>query len=100
MCPNCGDEFSIIKSVKFWFWLQIPYSIHTRLEKRKQDTELEKLKEFYSTSADLTNREHFVCFNRTDGKTLDEVAESMNVTRERIRQIQSKALRKLTRIGK
>lgn len=48
----------------------------------------------------LTDRERFVLIHRfglLDGrpKTLEEVGSAFNVTRERIRQIEAKALRKM-----
>jgi RNA polymerase primary sigma factor len=57
----------------------------------------ERLQEVLTT---LTDRERQVLDNRfglTDGysRTLEEVGKQFNVTRERIRQIEAKALRKL-----
>lgn len=56
----------------------------------------DKMKEVLKT---LTDRERFVLIHRfglLDGKpkTLEEVGSAFNVTRERIRQIEAKALRK------
>ena len=57
-------------------------------------------KELKNTLATLTPREEKVLrlrYGLDDGKarTLEEVGKAFNVTRERIRQIESKALRKL-----
>lgn len=57
----------------------------------------DKMKEVLKT---LTDRERFVLIHRfglLDGrpKTLEEVGSAFNVTRERIRQIEAKALRKM-----
>lgn len=43
----------------------------------------------------LTDRELIVVVDRLGGLTLEETARNLGVTRERIRQMQSKALRKL-----
>lgn len=53
-------------------------------------------------NARLTDKEKFVILNRfgfTDGKnhTLEEIGKMMGVTRERVRQIESKTIRKLRR---
>ncbi len=97
ICPNCTERFTLWKMFKFWFTINIPYSVYMRLEKRKQDTELQQLIKLYNTSANLTEREHFVCASRVAGHSIKDVALSMTVTVERIRQIQAKALRKLQR---
>lgn len=43
----------------------------------------------------LNDREYEVLIKRSQGLTLEEIGEGANVTRERIRQIESKALRKI-----
>lgn len=43
----------------------------------------------------MTRKEYDVIIERTQGKTLEEVGEIKEVTRERIRQIEAKAIRKL-----
>ena len=60
----------------------------------------ELLKRLHAVLQTLTDRERQVLdyrFGLTDGfsRTLEEVGKQFNVTRERIRQIEAKALRKL-----
>lgn len=43
----------------------------------------------------LTDKEYEIFIQRTEGKTLEDVGKVANVTRERIRQIEAKAIRKL-----
>ena len=73
----------------------MPSFMHRKLEQRTEDRDLEKLKQLYTSAADLTAREHEVCVKRIHGQSYESVADSMVVTRERVRQIQAKALRKL-----
>ncbi len=73
----------------------------TTLNSPVRDTELSMLKEqIQEVLSDLTDRERTVIVLRfgIEGgypKTLEEVGRMFNVTRERIRQIEAKALRKL-----
>ncbi len=70
-------------------------------ELRQQRKDLRQLKALVKSigrewSAHLTEREAFVVFGRTSlDFSFEQLAQNMNVTRERIRQIQAKALRKL-----
>ena len=43
----------------------------------------------------LKESEAKIILSRISGKTLEEIGETLNVTRERIRQIEAKALKKL-----
>lgn len=43
----------------------------------------------------LTDKEYEILIQRTEGKTLEDVGKVANLTRERIRQIEAKAIRKL-----
>ena len=54
----------------------------------------EKFSDFY-LKAELTERETEVIAGRLAGKTLKEIGDSFEITRERIRQIELKALRKI-----
>ncbi len=96
-CPMCGENFKIFEAFKFWLNINMPRPLYRWREQRLINTKLEKIKKLYSVSANLNPREHFVCSNRVYGLSTDEVAKLMNVTNERIRQIEAKALRKLER---
>lgn len=103
MCPHCYEQVSLWESIKLAAWLKLPRTIHFRIEKHHEQSQLQKLKNLYSpklqwTADILTPREHEVCVKRCImSKSLEEVAQEWNVTRERIRQIEAKALRKLQR---
>lgn len=62
----------------------------------------EQLDEILSTLSEREKRVLELRFGLTDGvpKTLEDVGKEFNVTRERIRQIEAKAIRKLRRPGK
>lgn len=62
----------------------------------------EQLEEILSTLSDREKRVLELRFGLIDGvpKTLEDVGKEFNVTRERIRQIEAKAIRKLRRPGK
>lgn len=62
----------------------------------------EQLEEILSTLSDREKRVLELRFGLMDGvpKTLEDVGKEFNVTRERIRQIEAKAIRKLRRPGK
>ncbi len=47
----------------------------------------------------LNDKEYDIVVQRTLGKTLEEVGQTKQVTRERIRQIESKAIKKLNKVG-
>lgn len=94
-CPHCDSDVSLWRLVKHKLVMSMPFWYFTWRDKRDHDTELSKLKRLYTADAKLTQREHHVCMARVSGQTLEEVAKDMNVTRERIRQIQAKAVRKL-----
>jgi DNA-directed RNA polymerase sigma subunit (sigma70/sigma32) len=96
-CPNCGEKFSYIEAIKLWLTVNMPDPIYRWREKRKEEKQLQRLKALYSKSANLTDREHFVCGNRVNSISVEAVAFEMSVTSERVRQIQAKALRKLER---
>ncbi len=96
-CPSCGDSFSLKQLLRYWWLMKQPHWLFERRERLEQVHELEELKRLYSREAKLTEREQHVCASLVMGKSLDDVAMEMNVTRERIRQILSKALRKLKR---
>lgn len=98
-CPHCDADVSLWQLVKFKILMAMPHSYYTWRDRREQDSELAKLKRLYNyySSKTLTVREHMVCTARSSGQTLEEVARTMNVTRERVRQIQAKAVRKLER---
>lgn len=51
----------------------------------------------YTGLKNLTEREKQVLTLRLEGKSLTEISEVMGVTRERIRQLESRLLRKLTK---
>ena len=46
-------------------------------------------------SSVLTEKEYKILRNRNEGKTLEEIAKNLNITRERVRQIEAKAKRNL-----
>lgn len=94
-CPNCSDSFTLLESIKYWLICNLPSPFYNWLDARSERSQLDRLKKLYSANAKLTPREHFVSFNRINGQSYESIAENMNVTRERIRQIQAKVLRKL-----
>lgn len=97
-CPHCGEKFRLWQAVKLYLYLKLPCSWHERLEQRKEAADLQRLKHIYKITAEgLTMREHTVCIARVHGRSYEQVAQNMNVTQERIKQIQAKALRKLSR---
>lgn len=96
-CINCGEKFSFLAAFKFWLTVNRPSWLDNRLEKRKVNADLNRLIKLYTTSANLTPREHFVCSARVRGQAISDIANNMVVTRERVSQIQAKALRKLER---
>ncbi len=98
-CPHCTERVTLRQLVRHWFTMAMPYSYYMWRERREHDAELAKLKRLYTpdSQAVLTARERLVCILRISDRTLEQVAESMNVTRERVRQIQAKAVRKLER---
>lgn len=101
-CPNCGEHVTLSRLIKHTIWMLTPHRVHVWLDERKEKRELERLRDHYNkysyaTMVSLTSREDFVCEARTQGHSFEDIAKQMNVTRERIRQIQAKALRKLER---
>jgi RNA polymerase sigma factor (sigma-70 family) len=74
--------------------------ISEEIEKETQDELYDKLEKSMGT---LDSRERKILEMKCGGKTYDQVAEDFSVTRERIRQIEQRALRKLrhpSRMGK
>jgi len=65
---------------------------------------LEKLPDFSTTqdeiSALLSEKEYKILRDRNLGKTLEEIAKNINITRERVRQIEAKAKRNLKESSK
>lgn len=96
-CPSCGEKISIWESIKLWVHVNMPRRWHYYIQRKEEDRELKQLKALYNSDSLLTDREHFVCRRRVDGLSIEEIAKHLVVTRERIRQIQAKALRKLQR---
>lgn len=96
-CLHCGERISLVEQFKVWLQAQIPARVYYKIEELKQDRDLERLKVLYAATAKLTAREHQVCQGRIAGASFEDIAREMNVTRERIRQIEAKALRKLER---
>lgn len=98
-CPNCGEQFSFMKALlaKLTPCLLTPCFVGVWLERLRQAKALKLLKRLYAPTSDLTDREHFVCSRRIGGQSTQDIAAEMNVTRERIIQIEAKALRKLLR---
>jgi DNA-binding CsgD family transcriptional regulator len=45
----------------------------------------------------LTDKEYEILIQRTEGKTLEEIGKNNNLTRERIRQIEAKAVKKINK---
>lgn len=97
-CPHCNERIrfrdlldKLIMSISIeWHW--------TRLREREIAQEAANLRELnvlYTADARLTEREQAVCLYRICGATYGVIADNMNVTRERVRQIEAKALRKL-----
>jgi DNA-directed RNA polymerase sigma subunit (sigma70/sigma32) len=94
-CPKCYEDFTFLKILKLWLWLKLPYGVQTYLEARKEARDLADLKRLYRENSDLTHREHYVCEEIKRGLSFEDVADNMIVSRERVRQIFYKALRKL-----
>ena len=68
-----------------------PVDIEEEIEKKQQREVL-----YNAMEECLNEKELFVLKERLNEKNLEEIGEHFNVTRERIRQIESKALRKLS----
>jgi DNA-directed RNA polymerase sigma subunit (sigma70/sigma32) len=98
-CPSCGDEFSLKEWLMHTYVLLLPDWLYRRMEQRRERKILDELHSFYymGRKATLTDREHQVCTGRVLGHSYEAIAEGMNVTRERVRQIEAKALRKMHR---
>jgi RNA polymerase sigma factor (sigma-70 family) len=64
------------------------------------DRELVQLQLISRWAHRLTDREKFVINERFSGSTLDDVAKIMGTQRERVRQIEAKALRKMQTAAK
>lgn len=98
LCLHCGEQSRLRDQIKFWLISMVPFSWYMWLEGRREQREMEELKRLYSMDtldARLTEREHLVCTFRINNVNIESIAKSMNVTRERVRQIQAKALRKM-----
>jgi RNA polymerase sigma factor (sigma-70 family) len=67
--------------------------------KQRRADELLESKELWEAVRRLPSKEAYIIFNRFhEDKTLQEIGDELNLTRERVRQIQKKALRTLRRI--
>ena len=66
-----------------------------KLYKRLTSEEMAVFQDEAALNLLLTDREAYIVSRRAGGNTLHEVADFMELTRERIRQIENKALRKL-----
>jgi DNA-directed RNA polymerase sigma subunit (sigma70/sigma32) len=99
ICPKCIEEFSLLDAIKLKLRLMVPYSIEMWLAKREQNNKISALPKLMSGAGyqKLTQREYFVCDKLATGASIESVAEQMNVTRERIRQMLAKAVRKMER---
>lgn len=98
ICPHCGEESSLKDLLRLWAVSKVPYSWCLRLERYRQERDLDELIELIGKFSDLsflTSREVLVVEARLGDKTFEEIAQRMNVTCERVRQIQAKAVRKL-----
>ena len=96
-CPNCGEDIKLMDVVKLKIISLIPFELYMYLDQRKENKATKSLQKLYNPRADLTDREHYVANCIVNGDSLEKIAQNMNVTRERIRQIKAKALRKLER---
>lgn len=56
---------------------------------------LELLKAYESKKDTLTQRERDIIYSRLEGKTLEQIGNQYNMTRERVRQIYVKGVSKL-----
>jgi len=104
-CPDCGRQFSLFEIyIEPLLWKSDLYHRYlTRTDEKQERKDLAELKGLvdkisHGWSEYLTEREFNVVLKRISHFTIDEIADQMNVTRERIRQIQAKALRKLRKI--
>lgn len=95
VCPHCGEGLTLRALFKPWLTLRAPHLVYTWLERRREVQELADLKRLYTEHTPLTEREHWVSSGRVQGYSYEQLASKMNVTKERVRQIQAKALRKL-----
>lgn len=100
-CPNCGERISLVSITRNWLVRNLPQNVLSFLEARKSRRDLSELRCLYSNRrAVLSTRERLVCEGSLSCKSIEDIANDMGVTRERIRQIQAKALRKLKHISR
>jgi len=99
ICPHCYEEVSPLKAAWLYFRLRVlPDRVYRYLEGRAEASDMNQLVNIYlavDNSALLTEREDRVCFMLSLGDDYESIALRMNVTRERVRQIAYKVLRKL-----
>jgi DNA-directed RNA polymerase sigma subunit (sigma70/sigma32) len=109
-CPHCYENISFLRltkdyvfnklpvfAQKFWYKLErLRYEKIWANEERRMQQKLKKLGDSGALKqTKLTDREHLVLNARLSGLMYLEISAVMNCTRERVRQIEAKAIRKL-----
>jgi DNA-directed RNA polymerase sigma subunit (sigma70/sigma32) len=96
-CPKCYEDFTLLKILKVSLRRMLPSWTDERVDVLIHARDLADLKRLYfqQTTWNLTHREHEVCIDLINGHSYEDIAQTMTVTRERVRQIFYKALRKL-----
>ncbi len=100
ICPECGHDASLWQQIKTELYCRLPEVIQDWLDKRQEIRDFKELKHLFLTvsTKTLSQREIDVSAWRINGKSLEVIAQAMNITRTRVRYIQMRALLKLRRV--
>lgn len=89
MCNN-RNLLDLIKEVIYRY---MPFSVFKWLEKRKENSQVNIIKKYYTSDCKMGKNAHMVCLKLIAGQDIPVIAQDFNVTRERIRQIIAKSSR-------